>query len=80
MAPQVGIPEQAWEFLSDMVDNCVGRAVKGTKKEVLILFFYRSFQSLLIDYTQIYHNAELLCKHQRKRINERRGNLYGESI
>ena len=50
------------------------------KKEVLILFFYRSFQSLLIDYTQIYHNAELLCKHQRKRINKRRGNLYGESI
>ncbi len=37
MAAQVGIPEQAWDFLSDMVDNCVGRAVKGTKKEVVIL-------------------------------------------
>ena len=39
MATQVGIPEQAWDFLSDMVDNCVGRAIDltGAKKEVVIL-------------------------------------------
>lgn len=35
MATQVGIPQEAWEFLSDMVDNCVD--MNDSCKEVLIL-------------------------------------------
>ena len=35
MTAQVGIPQEAWEFLSDMVDNCV--AMNDSRKEVLIL-------------------------------------------
>lgn len=35
MAIQVGIPQEAWEFLSDMVDNCVD--MNDSCKEVLIL-------------------------------------------
>ena len=35
MTAQVGIPQEAWEFLSDMVDNCVG--MNDSSKEVLIL-------------------------------------------
>ncbi len=35
MAIQVGIPQEAWEFLTDMVDNCV--AMNDSAKEVLIL-------------------------------------------
>ena len=65
---------------TDQVVENIQTGLELFKKKVLILFFYHSYQSLLIDYTQIYHNAELLCKHQRKRINKRRGNLYGESI
>ena len=32
---QVGIPQEAWEFLSDMVDNCID--MNDSRKEVVIL-------------------------------------------